>query len=334
MSEEKKQVRRKRKRAEWLESGIVLILTISIFVTLGLCVFLSVGLYRLDADINGLLERTDALVETVDSQREQIQELVVAGSVNAEQDFETEDVNVLEKEEEAPVEQEPESSEQVQEAKHKVYLTFDDGPSKYTPEILKILEQYEVKATFFVVGKESDSAKEYIKDIVAQGHALGMHSYSHKYGEIYSSVESFAADFDKQQQYLYKLTGKACMIYRFPGGSSNEVSSTPMNEFASYLDGRGVTFYDWNVVSGDGVTELQTVEQLVSNTMAGVGRREHSIVLFHDSADKSTTVEALPQIIENILALEDTVILPITEETVPVQHIQWKVENEADQTKE
>ena len=334
MSDEKRQARRKRRRAERLESGVVLIFVLAIIATLGVCVFLTVRLREVSIGIDSLLQQVADLSQTVQRQQEQLDSLwerVAELSVEDIPDTPKEDETIQPKPDEGtPVEQKPDTDavEAVDpyEGKHKVYLTFDDGPSKYTPEILDILDWYEVKATFFVVGKESASAREYILDIVDRGHTLGMHSYSHVYSEIYASVESFAADFDKQQQYLYQLTGEPCMVYRFPGGSSNTVSSVPMSEFARYLDGRGVTFYDWNIVSGDGAVELLTVEELVQNCTTGIGRDESSIILLHDSADKSTTVEALPEILESILSMENIVILPIEADTVPIQHIQWKVE--------
>ncbi|MCH5343474.1 MAG: polysaccharide deacetylase [Acetatifactor sp.] len=210
------------------------------------------------------------------------------------------------------------------EPQHKVYLTFDDGPSIYTDEILDILNEYGVKATFFVVGKEDAASQEAIRRIVEEGHTLGMHSYSHKYSEIYKSVEAFSEDFHQIQDYLYDLTGVQCVYYRFPGGSSNTVSPLNMQNFADYLDAQGVTYYDWNIASGDGGSRLLNTDTLLHNSTDDVNRWQTSIVLLHDSANKPTTVEALPGILENILAMEDTVILPITEETVPVQHIHIK----------
>ena len=206
-------------------------------------------------------------------------------------------------------------------AAHKVYLTFDDGPSIYTSEILAILQEYDVRATFFVVGKEGDSAREALQAIVEQGHTLGMHSYSHEYGTLYQSLDSFADDFTKLQDYLYDVTGVKSTAYRFPGGSSNTVSDVDMNVFADYLDEQGVTFYDWNLSSGDGGRKQLTVEQLVKNSTENIPDWETSIILMHDSAEKRTTVDALPDIIETILAMEDTEILPITENTNPVQHL-------------
>lgn len=204
---------------------------------------------------------------------------------------------------------------------HKVYLTFDDGPSIYTDEILKILEEYDVKGTFFVVGKEDERSKEAILKIVEAGHTLGMHSYSHKYSELYASTENFAADFEKQRSFLEELTGQTCRFYRFPGGSSNTVSKVDMQQLADYLEEQDMVFYDWNIASGDGSSQLLSVDALVRNCTSNLGEWDTAVILMHDSADKRTTVEALPQIIEKILAMEDTVILPITDDTQPVQHI-------------
>ena len=208
-------------------------------------------------------------------------------------------------------------------ASHKVYLTFDDGPSIYTDTILDILDEYDVKATFFVVGKETETAAEAMKEIVARGHTLGMHSYSHKYKEIYASLESFEEDFTEIRDLLYEVTGVESVVYRFPGGSSNTISRIDMSDFAEYLDTQGVRFFDWNISSGDGGREQLSVDTLVENATSRVEQHETAVILMHDSADKLTTVEALPTIIENILALDDTVILPITDDTEPVQHIHW-----------
>lgn len=220
--------------------------------------------------------------------------------------------------------EEPEAEETFPEeesGRRKVYLTFDDGPSVHTEEILDILEQYDVKATFFVVGKEDEASKEALRDIVDRGHTLGMHSYSHKYRELYESLDSFEEDFLKLRSYLSEVTGQVSMFYRFPGGSSNTVSDIDMREFAEYLESEGVTFFDWNISSGDGGSAVLPVETLVENCTQSVGQWNSSVILMHDSAEKSTTVEALPTIIETIQAMEDTDILPITEDTVPIQHI-------------
>lgn len=212
----------------------------------------------------------------------------------------------------------PEAQETVS---RKVYLTFDDGPSMYTEDILDILDQYEVKATFFAVGKEDEASRERLRQIVERGHTLGMHSYSHEYGTLYASEESFAEDFVRIQDYLYEVTGVKSTLYRFPGGSSNTVSRVDMSELADYLEEQGVTFFDWNVSSGDGGRTLLTVQQLVDNCTKDLDQWNEAVILMHDSADKRTTVEALPIIIEKIQAMENTEILPITEDTEAIQHI-------------
>lgn len=211
-------------------------------------------------------------------------------------------------------------------AAHKVYLTFDDGPSIYTQDILDILEEYGVKATFFILGKENESAREAMKRIVADGHTLAMHSYTHKYADIYASVENFAEDFAKIQNYIYDVTGVTSTVYRFPGGSSNSVSPTDMSVFAEYLEEQDVRYFDWNISSGDGGKYIFPVETLLENCTSKISSYETCVILMHDSAGKKTTVEALPQIIETILAMEDTVILPITDSTEPIQHRKWQTD--------
>ena len=216
-------------------------------------------------------------------------------------------------------------TEAVTEAAHKVYLTFDDGPSKYTEEILDILDTYDVKATFFVLGKETDYSIEMLQEIARRGHTIGMHSYTHKYAEVYRSVEDFSADFYKIYSYILDNTGIQSTCYRFPGGSSNKISDIDMQVFADFLAEKGIEFYDWNISSGDGGSVLLDVDTLVGNTTTNISKYETSIILMHDAASRPTTVEALPRIIENILAMEDTAILPITEDTTPVHHIHRSV---------
>ncbi len=201
-----------------------------------------------------------------------------------------------------------------------VYLTFDDGPSSSTDEILDILDEYDIKATFFVCGKPNSKYTDVYKRIVDSGHTLGMHSYSHKYSEIYASLDAFKEDFDNIRIFLYETTGVWSDFYRFPGGSSNNVSKVDMKELAGCLDDAGVTFFDWNVSAGDDKAGA-TKDVIYNNIVSNVPKFKHCIVLMHDAADKKSTVEALPEIIEAIQAMDDTVIVPITENTLPVQHI-------------
>lgn len=201
----------------------------------------------------------------------------------------------------------------------RVYLTFDDGPSANTDRILDILAQYGVKATFFVVGKEG-YADQY-RRIVEDGHTLAMHSYSHRYNEVYASLDAYKADLTKLHDYLYELTGEDCRFVRFPGGSSNTVSTVSMWDLIDYLDSEDMVYFDWNVSSGDSTGGKKSVEQITSNVLANIGKYNNAVVLFHDAAGKTTTVDALAGIIEKILESDNTVLLPISEDTVKVQHL-------------
>ena len=203
-----------------------------------------------------------------------------------------------------------------------VYLTFDDGPSSSTDKILDVLKEYDVKATFFVCGKPDSRYTELYKRIVDEGHTLGMHSYSHKYNVIYESTDSFKDDLDKLRRFLNETTGTWSKYYRFPGGSSNTVSQADMKDLIQCLNDEGITFFDWNVAGGD-ATGGATKATIYNNVVNNVPRFKHSIVLLHDAADKMSTVEALPEIIEAIQAMDDTVIVPITDDTLPVQHIKY-----------
>ena len=203
---------------------------------------------------------------------------------------------------------------------HKVYLTFDDGPSDNTNAILDVLDDYNVKATFFVVGKEDEASAAIYQRIVDEGHTLGMHSYSNKYSLIYQSEDAFEADFHQLQDYLYEVTGEKSRYYRFPGGSSNQISNVPMSSLIRFLNSEDVVYYDWNVSAGDAANAAYTPEELVENVVSDVSKYKTSVVLLHDSEDKSTTVEAVEPLIEALQDM-DAEILPIDEDTQVIQYV-------------
>ena len=203
----------------------------------------------------------------------------------------------------------------------KVYLTFDDGPSIYTEKILKILKENDVKATFFVIGKTDDYSKKMYKKIIEEGHTLAMHSYSHEYSSLYSSVKAFKSDLKKIESLLTDVTGQKPKYYRFPGGSSNTVSKINMRKFISCLNEENIIYFDWNVINGDAVSKPVPKDELVNNVITGVKDKNTSIVLMHDAGTKETTVEALPEIIKKIKK-QGAHILPIDDSTKVVQHIE------------
>ncbi len=176
------------------------------------------------------------------------------------------------------------------------------------------MAQYGVKATFFVVGKEGYT--DQYRRIVEDGHTLAMHSYSHRYNEV-----SYKADLTKLHDYLYELTGEDCRFVRFPGGSSNTVSKVSMWDLIDYLESEDMVYFDWNVSSGDSTGGKKSVNQLTNNVLENIGKYNNAVVLFHDAAGKTTTVDALAGIIEKILESDNTVLLPISEDTVKVQHL-------------
>lgn len=179
------------------------------------------------------------------------------------------------------------------------YLTFDDGPSANTKKILDVLDKYKIKATFFVIyhsGQES-----LYKEIVKRGHALGLHSYTHEYSTIYKSETAFWNDQTKLADYLEKTTGVRPKILRFPGGASNTVSRSYckgiMTALTASAGKKGFSYFDWNVDSGDADANCVSASKIVSRVKSGLGSQKKPVILMHDTAAKTTTPEALPEVI-------------------------------------
>lgn len=303
----------RRRRVQRLKKMILLLLITSIILPIVLCIILFIRM-------QGMQEQIEALKELVIQRNsEEMMEPVFEEVIQAQQpqiSSRTEETRSIY----TVGEQRPDDTG-IDKKDRKIYLTFDDGPSCYTDDILDILKQYNVKATFFVVGKTDEESLAMYQRIVDEGHTLGMHSYSHKYQEIYQSVESYAEDLNKLQEFLYDTTGVWSRYTRFPGGSSNRVSSVDMSELIMYLKEQGIQYFDWNISSGDAAAGTVSVQTIVDNVMRDIEKHDTVIVLMHDAAGKETTVEALPIILEKLLQLQDTSLLAIDDETVPVQHI-------------
>lgn len=203
----------------------------------------------------------------------------------------------------------------------KVYLTFDDGPSTHTDELLRILRENNVKATFFCVYNPDMSTWPSYRHIVQEGHTLGMHSYTHVYDEIYADMDAYKKDVKAIHDFLYEQTGYDSIYYRFPGGSSNTVSNVGMQEMIEYLSSEGIIYYDWNALSGDAVDGTLSAEVLNETVMGYVRANEgDSIVLLHDLEDIPTTIEGLQDLITT-LKTEGYELCPIDSETIPIQHV-------------
>ena len=299
----KKEINRSQ-RVKRLKKMILWTIALAILIPVIGCILLSVRVFQLKKQVAVLTEQ----LSTEEMQEE-------ASGV-----YETTKVEESVRDTETKAE-EPAKINPVKSSGKKVYLTFDDGPSSNTDQILDILKDYDVKATFFVVGKTDERSVKAYQRIVEEGHTLAMHSYSHRYDEIYESKEAFARDLNSLQEYLYETTGVWPRIYRFPGGSSNTVSKVDMQELIEYLTDIGITYFDWNVASGDAVSRTLPADTIVNNCLSGIEKQKESVILMHDASNKGTTIEALPRIIEAIQEQGDAELLPITDETVPVQHI-------------
>ena len=137
---------------------------------------------------------------------------------------------------------------------------------------------------------------------VAAGHTLAIHSYSHDYKKIYASVEAYLEDFNQMFCQIYEATGVKPQIFRFPGGSVNSYNVGIHQQLIAEMTRRGFVYFGWNVANGDAVfSKIQPSSTLTANALKGVGTARRAIILMHDSSAKTTTVEALPAIIEGYL---------------------------------
>ena len=302
--EEVMSVTSRKKRVQQMERVTATVTVLLLILPSLFCIILAVKVKNLERQITELQTETNKSLEIVWQDME----------ILAEE--EAKDENVVSEE---VIEQENTKEEK---KVKKVYLTFDDGPSVYTRDILDVLKRYDVQATFFVTGMNESTYDECLKEIIADGHSLGIHTYSHEYDEVYRSLENFQNDFNKIRDYIIQHTGEEVKLYRFPGGSGNGMVSPEIREqIMNWLEEEGMIYFDWNVSSGDGGSEVLEPEVIAENCIEGIKTRNTAIVLLHDARGKKNTIEALPLIIEGIKQLEDTVLLPMDEETVAIQQI-------------
>lgn len=177
-----------------------------------------------------------------------------------------------------------------------VYLTFDDGPSIYTPKLLDVLAKYNVKATFFVVNTPYIS---YVKRIAEEGHTVALHTATHVFSQVYASDEAYFQDLDTISQIVEQQTGQKSMLLRFPGGSSNTISRAYskgiMTRLCQEVQARGYHYFDWNVDSMD-AGGASSSEAVFRNVVNGISRNKSSVVLQHDL--KGFSVNAVERIIQ------------------------------------
>lgn len=205
--------------------------------------------------------------------------------------------------------------------KHVAHLTFDDGPSENTLNLLDVLDKYHVKATFFVTYK--NGYDDVYKEIVNRGHVLANHTFSHDYKKIYASPDSFINDVLALDNKLEEITGKASSkILRFPGGSLNSFTSTATSkEIIKKLNDLGYTFFDWNVDSADASGHNIPKNSIITNVLTGAGNVNTANILMHDTNAKYTTFEAIPEII-NGLKKQGYIFKPLTADSAAIRFIE------------
>ena len=201
----------------------------------------------------------------------------------------------------APKDSEAEIAVNKSESEKTVYLTFDDGPSRQTEAVLDILAEYQIKASFFVVsGNLTESGKEALQRAAAEGHVIGMHSDTHEYKKIYSSVESLLKDYEKVFTMIQETTGITPSIYRFPGGSYNSIGRSCIKEVIPEMERRGFVYFDWNVTAEDAVG-TPTASSIKENIFKNLEQTAQPVILMHDGSCNGLTVEVLPEIIEELI---------------------------------
>lgn len=187
-----------------------------------------------------------------------------------------------------------------QPAEKTVYLTFDDGPSGNTQALLDILDKYGAKATFFVVGTQLPGRESLLAQMVGRGHAVGVHSYSHQYSQIYDSVDAFLQDMQQVSDAVQQACGQKPALLRFPGGSINGYSRPIYQALIAEVCRRGYSYFDWNVSAEDAVNISRTRQQIAAAVVQGVQGHDFSVVLLHDSDRRETTVRAVEDILEEL----------------------------------
>lgn len=186
----------------------------------------------------------------------------------------------------------------------RVFLTFDDGPSKQvTPQILDLLQEENIKATFFVLGSRVELNPDIVKRAYEEGHYIANHGYSHKYSQIYVSVQTVLDEYYNTESAIRIAIGDdqyTSLLFRFPGGSTGGKYKEIKKQAKETLKENGIAYVDWNVLTGDSEGGKKTVEQLVARFNETIGTKNSIVILMHDAGDKTTTYEALPQIIQNL----------------------------------
>lgn len=194
-----------------------------------------------------------------------------------------------------------------------MYLTFDDGPSEEnTRKVLEILRERNIKATFFLVGENVRNHPEVARQIVAEGHTIGIHCDNHDYDVLYKSVDSYVADFEKARQTVYEVTGVETNLFRFPGGSINAYNKKTSKAIIREMTDRGYIYYDWNASLEDAVKNPDP-RQLIENGVSTTLGRKKVVLLAHDVV--GSTCLCLEELLDSLPEYE---MKPLSEDVEPI----------------
>ena len=181
------------------------------------------------------------------------------------------------------------------------YLTFDDGPSpNITPQILEVLDNYNIKATFFLLGVNAERYPNLVKEEYQKGHYIGNHGYSHVYDRIYSSAQSVIDEYNRAEQAIrnaIEIQEYEGHLFRFPGGSVGTKYRAIKNEAKVLLEGNNIAYVDWNALTNDSVG-TPTEDSIMQNLINTTENKNSVVILMHDASTKQLTADKLPWVIE------------------------------------
>lgn len=181
-----------------------------------------------------------------------------------------------------------------------VYLTFDDGPCENTSQLLDLLDQYNIKVTFFVTAQylKDDELLQSLKQICERGHVVAVHTYSHDYDKIYSSVKNYLDDYQKMDSIILQATGERSHVFRFPGGSNAKFSNGIRKDLLTEMNARGFVYHDWN--SYDGGCDNYSIDGMISKAVREASAHDKSVLLMHDTKSQDFIFQTLPSIITQL----------------------------------
>ena len=183
----------------------------------------------------------------------------------------------------------------------RAFLTFDDGPSSNTNQILDILKEREIKATFFVLGSNVEKNPETVKRIYEEGHFIANHGYSHIYSSIYQSAETVLEEYNKCNQAIRDAIDEQeynSHLFRFPGGLVGGKYAEVKSQANDLLLHNNIVHVDWNALNGDSETTKPSIEYEMQRIAETTKNKQSVVILMHDAEAKKVTVEALPNIID------------------------------------